>query len=649
MGIRGLETFVDRIFNSEDKYKVFEDFYLSDLKFVIDGNQFVYTLTSIAKHGHYGGNYDQFYSIAKQLLIKLKPSIQIIIFDGAKESTEKCRYRLEQRVIRMANLSQDLRPKISKKEQLMVYKEHPSLFNRHILFNLLDELDINYQMSEGAADHVIALYANGHNPTRDKFTVMSKASFFNVYNLDKGYLSSKYALKIFENLKLSDQTKFPVFCLNKLLNFFRFESHKTWIYFCIMLGNNDDPELKRNFVYFKEYKINTSGGCMDHLIAHLKLEEKTLLESDFCRIRSSYIFKHKIALKKIDQLIELFQMKNSNYQFAKSLVLNCKKNDFDRIFLTITNLNCFFINCLVENYQEDSVFQPSIDFIRCIYAVLFTKCKVKFSQIDEFVRTQDPTNQSLIDLCSISSDMFNKASNQNKCLNALKQIDQKMRQLKIRDNLTLLFFSLVLWENWLEKKIVTFDKTTSTTSTIVKSKTFLNAVITNFIIINMRQESNSNMMINDTDLTCENLFSKENIRKERQQILSTYDKIISEIDSEPNLEEYFEMDISIVHRINEFQAIYYILGALCKINEFKLELLEPNNFLNSYFCVNYIKMMGLGTDENNNSIDNDYLKIDCVLKNCENMLSIWKTINGKLEFCKRIIFQNSLKDMLDCL
>lgn len=645
MGIRGLETFVDRVFNSEDKNQVFTDFYLSDLKLVIDGNQFVYTLTSIAKHGHYGGNYDQFYSIAKNLLIKLKPSIQIIIFDGAKESTEKCRFRLEQRVKRMANLTDNFGPKMSQMEQLMILKEHKSLFNRHILFNLLNELDIYYEMSEGAADHVIALYANGHNPTRDKFIVMSKASFFNIYNLEKGYLSTKYALKIFQNLDQIDQAKFPVFFLNKLLNYFCLESHKTWIYFCIMLGNNDDPELKRNSVYFKEYKINISGGCMDHLIAHLKLEEKTLLESNFSRIRTSYIFKQEVALKKIDQLIELFEMKNSQYRFAKSLISSSKIDDFDRIFLTITNLNSFFISCLVENYQEDSVFQPSIDFIHCIYGILFSKSNVKFSQIDEFVRTQGPTNQSLIDLCPITSFMFNKACEENKCLNVLNQIEQRTRQFKIKDNLTLLFFSLAVWENWLERKIITFDKSLNA----VKSKFYLDAVIANFLIVKMRHEPNSDVITNDTDFTWENLFGNEKKCKQRQEILTLYNRIIDLVDKEPNLEEYFEIDINFVHRLNEFQAIYYILGALSKLNDFKFEMLEPNKFLNSYFCVNYVKMMEIKRDENNNLIDSDFVKIDSLLKNCENTLNIWKTINAKLEFCKRIIFKNSLKELLNCL
>ncbi|RNA40595.1 asteroid 1 -like protein [Brachionus plicatilis] len=368
MGIRGLETFIDRIYTSQDREKVFDLLPLSELKLVIDGNQFVYALTSLGKHGHYGGNYDQFYATTKQLLTKLKPSIELVIFDGAKESIGKCRHRLEQRVSRVANLSQDDKPKLSPQDHFMVLREQPSLLNRQILYNLLIELDISYRMCQGAADHVIALYANGHNPAKQTFTVMSKASFFNVYNLQKGYLSSKYAFKIFENLHQMDMAKFPVFRLQKLVHLFRLESHRTWIYFCIMLGNNDDPELKRNTLYFKEYKINTSGGCMDHLIAHLKLEEKILLETNFGRVRSSYVFKHDTALKKIDQLIELFEMKNSEYKFAECLVSSSKIGDFDRLFLTIKSLNCFFINCLVENCQEDSAYQPSIDFIHCIYA-----------------------------------------------------------------------------------------------------------------------------------------------------------------------------------------------------------------------------------------------------------------------------------------
>ena len=95
MGIRGLETFIDKIYNSENnKLFVFSEMKFIDLKLVIDGNQFLYSLSSMFKQGLYGGNYDDFYQKTKALLIKMKKSIEIIIFDGSKESEEKAERRL---------------------------------------------------------------------------------------------------------------------------------------------------------------------------------------------------------------------------------------------------------------------------------------------------------------------------------------------------------------------------------------------------------------------------------------------------------------------------------------------------------------------------------------------------------------------------
>ena len=363
MGIRGLETFVDRIYNSEDRLKAFDELDLSELKLVIDGNQFAYVLSSLFKQGHYGGSYDQFYEFAKHLLTKLKPSMEIIIFDGAKESIEQCKHRIEQRIARIANLKFDEKSELTKEDHFNLLKEYPSLFNRNILYCLLNELQIDYKMCVGLADHIIALYANGHNSKKQKFTVMSKASFFNVYNLEKGYLSTKYALKIFESLEL-ETNKFPVFRLDKLMSFFHLESYKTWIYFCIILGNNDDIELRRNTAYLKEFNIDTRGGNLDHLIAHCKIEEKRLIDTNYNQIRATYVFKRDVALKKIDKLIELFEMKNTEYKFTDSIN---GINDFTRLFETIKSLNCFHINCLVEDCDQDSVFQPSIDFLHSIY------------------------------------------------------------------------------------------------------------------------------------------------------------------------------------------------------------------------------------------------------------------------------------------
>ena len=305
MGIRGLETFLDYYYNDKQS-DIFRSTKLKDLRLVIDGNQFAYLLSSAYKCGHYGGHYDYFYDRIKKLLSKLKNSIQMIIFDGGKENIKKSIRRLENKVIWNANVRVETNDRSfhacdNDVEHLQNLEQYPALFNKMILFKVLNELDINYTMCDGLADHIISVYSNGCNPVTDKrFTVMSKASFFNIYNLEGGYLCSKYVTSMFQDVdSLNDNTEFGVFYLKNLLKHFGFQSQLTWIYFCILMGNSDDADLARNFAYFKEHNIDTRQGNYIRLAGHLRAEEKNLLQTDFKQIRATYKAKVKFYFLKI--------------------------------------------------------------------------------------------------------------------------------------------------------------------------------------------------------------------------------------------------------------------------------------------------------------------------------------------------------------
>ena len=296
MGIRGLESFLDYYY--EDKNAgIFVKTKLKDLKLVIDGNQFAYLLSNTFKCGHYAGHYDFFYEKTKTLLAKLKNSIEIIIFDGGKENAKKSIRRLENKVAWNANVrlegggERSFRERDSDLEHMSNLEMYPALFNKMILFKVLNELGIKYVMLDGLADHVIAVYANGLNPPSNQtpLTVMSKASFFNVYNLRGGYLCSKYVMSMFQDVdSVSENTEFGVFYLRNLLKHFGFESQLTWIYFCVLMGNSDDSDLSRNFGYFKEHNIDTRQNNFVRLGGHLRGEEKKLLQTGFKQIRATY-------------------------------------------------------------------------------------------------------------------------------------------------------------------------------------------------------------------------------------------------------------------------------------------------------------------------------------------------------------------------
>ena len=92
MGIRGLESFFDSIYQSASRNSVFTDIPLRDLRLVIDGNHFSYFLSCLFEQNQLTGNYDQYYAEIKNLLAQLAPNIEAVIFDGAKELQAKVVY-----------------------------------------------------------------------------------------------------------------------------------------------------------------------------------------------------------------------------------------------------------------------------------------------------------------------------------------------------------------------------------------------------------------------------------------------------------------------------------------------------------------------------------------------------------------------------
>jgi hypothetical protein len=80
MGILGLETFIKKKLNSEKDFMRTKK--LNEIKFVIDGNQLQYVISEEISNNKYGGNYDEYYAKAHEILEKLKPFIALIIFDG---------------------------------------------------------------------------------------------------------------------------------------------------------------------------------------------------------------------------------------------------------------------------------------------------------------------------------------------------------------------------------------------------------------------------------------------------------------------------------------------------------------------------------------------------------------------------------------
>ena len=80
--------------------------------------------------------------------------------------------------------------------------------------------------------------------------------------------------------------------------------------------------------------------------------------------------------------------------------------------------------------------------------------------------------------------------------------------------------------------------------------------------------------------------------------------------------------------MKEFQAIYYVIGALNKLNGFRFELLYPNNFLNCYFVC---KMIESG------SSDEKFTNLVNMLNECKITKALVQGNESKIEFCKKTI------------
>ena len=695
MGIRGLETFLDNYYNSESREKIFETVRLGEFKLVIDGNLFIHFVSSLFKQNEYGGNYYQLYEKLKRILAILKDSIEIVIFDGAKESLDKFKYRFDKKVSRIANIELEadpytknfkqtspnaknaqanyistktpetsqpttqpiiIDPKVKHLEDL---QQVPPLFSKMIMYEILHELNINYAMTEHMADYAIALYANGHNPKSEKYTVLSKASFFNLYNLEKGYMSTKYLKGLFENdMSGFDPAKkqFPIFYMSKLLEFFQFESHLTWIYFCIMLGNNDDIELKRNVNYFKLYNIDTRNSRLlyEHLLAHMRVNEKSNLQHNFAQIRRTYRYNQEVALRKIDELVDLFEMNDHKYTLVDSLIQGARVDDFDRLFLNIKHLNCVFLNCMIEDCaNEESAFTPAIEFLRMIYWFQLGKPNgglEKIDKIEEYIRVKGPTSQKMHKMKLVYLNSLKKVnlldSESNKFLAYIRNL-KSMEICESDKTVQLLLVSILVWENWLRKTVIDKDSV----------KVMIDSVFVNIFVLSIKTVI-KNDMVNVRDLlkVKEHDFIIKDLQRiygqslvQLNEIAQSYDRILKnkkEIGSS-YVDEYFEQDLKIVHRLNELQSVYYMIGALNKIMETGVGFLTPDKFLNCYFSTVFIKRNSNGSsDLNNNKIfEENVFNIEKLLAH-NSIGSCFESLISRYADLKKTFTRRDLNEML---
>lgn len=151
MGIRGLETFLESIYSSENRDKVYTDRELRKTRFVVDGNNFAYILSSLFASNRTGGNYDQYREFLKRVLASLANSIELIIFDGSKDAQAKALKRIENKCMQLSNTRNNSFQKTEEHEKFL--SEYPAMFDRIVLQEVIYELGIKVNSSLNPKKH----------------------------------------------------------------------------------------------------------------------------------------------------------------------------------------------------------------------------------------------------------------------------------------------------------------------------------------------------------------------------------------------------------------------------------------------------------------------------------------------------------------
>jgi hypothetical protein len=448
---------------------------------------------------------------------------------------------------------------MNEEEHLDTLNKYPPIFVRMIIFNSVNELDIPYKMSEGMAYHSVACYAQGFNKDGLKYTVLSWNSYFYAYNLDNGYVSFKDLINILkEPSNLSSSTEVHVYYLKRLLSHLKLSSYLTWLYFCVLLGDYDIG-FDRNIGYFREKRINTRDGFMN-LINHLRQNESSMLSNNFSEIRYSY--RDRRLVEKIDDLLALFKFKNDCYKFFDSDSID----DFDRFIISTRDLKICYLSCYVEDCNEKSIYQICKDtpILRGIYSDLSD------SSVLEFSRLPITTSGRLLESIKYTSSKID-----NLALNLLAELNEK--NLKKDDDLSLLYVSLAIWYDWLTRNKYNNETTN------ISADMFLDSIIYNWIILMSKSNNNNNIANQSGDL------KKDLDEKDLCKISDLYEEIINDGNNTQS-SAFFQTDLKLVHRLNEFQIAYYLLNVYNKLKKFNLKFLGPNEFLNCSFICKFIQL-----------------------------------------------------------
>ena len=346
--------------------------------------------------------------------------------------------------------------------------------------------------------------------------------------------------------------------MNNLLGYLRLQNHKTWLYFCVILGDRD-IDLARNLNYLIKNRIDTRNGNLIRLVNHLQSDEMSSLNNNFKNLRSFY---DRDQLKSIDDLIAMFEFKNNRFELTDSI----QPTDFDRFILSVKDLKTCYLYSGVEDCTENNIFKLCQDnhILEQIYFCLNNQI-VEYSR--DIIKTDYAKN-------IIKKYIFNAKDFQanNSALSYLST--HNLNNSNEKDDLTLFYVSLAIWYQWLKQNNYNNKIEFS------NPDDFLDSVLYNWIIISLKSGLNASK--DQSALLMQDCFKQ---KEDYSEIIQLYGQII-----ENKLRDnYFIHDLKLVHRINEFQAAYFAVSIYSKLKQFMYDFLTPDQFFNGLFICSYLQ------------------------------------------------------------
>jgi len=248
-------------------------------------------------------------------------------------------------------------------------------------------------------------------------------------------------------------------------------------------------------------------------------------------------------------------MKNASYKFLAPKGDDFI-NDYDRLFSTISKLKCDLINCTVEDFcNEASAFYPASKYLKILYACI-CQCHPHIERIDQYSRCKNPTPKSLLRLSTYTREQLLLSHNNNeKFVAFLGQLNTKMTSINSKDNLTLFYVSLLIWDEYLMTKVDA-------------SRLYVSSIVNNYVLIVIKKaltlhndpSHKSTVISRDIDLLQSDMvyYVLLKIREDAkmlsivERMVNAYDQVCSRAHDLKSLDsdKYFSADIPVIHRIS---------------------------------------------------------------------------------------------------